>query len=325
MKDVVSHARELARTGQRGDAAALLEKASAAGNRDACAELGLWFLREDIIARDLPRARKFLGQAAALGQEDAILLEIAFSANGTGAQPDWAAAMSLLRRGARDHAYLRDELEIVESLDLDENGFPNSPVNAILVNEELGMLRCPSFLSQRECQHLANVAVSTLQPSSVFDPSTGRQIANLVRTSDGTVIGPAQEDLVVQAVLRRLAKVTGTSVLHGESLSVLRYAPGQEFKPHFDAIPKARNNRVKTVLMYLNDGYGGGQTSFPALGLVIEPRAGDALVFDGVKADGSVHPLSRHAGLPVSRGTKWMATRWIRAKPFDPWTAVRGE
>lgn len=285
----------------------------------------MWLLREDIIPRDLPGAREFLRRAAALGHPDAVLLEIAFSANGTGAEPDWGGALSLLRKGARDHHYLRDELEIIESLNLDQSGYPKGAWNGELINEELGMVRFSSFLSQRERQHLANVALGTLEPSTVFDPSTGRQIANPVRTSDGTVIGPAQEDLVVQAVLRRIAKATGTNVCQGESLSVLRYAPGQEFKPHFDAIPNARNNRVKTVLMYLNDGYGGGHTVFSELSLVIEPKAGDAVVFNGLRADGSVNPLSRHAGMPVSHGTKWMATRWIRATLFDPWTAGRGE
>ena len=325
MNDVLSLARSMAETGNAAEGVAILEKASEAGDRDAAAELGFWLLRGDRIARDVPRARAFLGCAAALGSEEAISLEIAFSANGSGGKPDWAAALALLRQGATQYAYLKDQLDLIEGLGLDEAGYPREASAGKLIDPGLQMIHYSPFLSPRECQHIANVAVGTLGPSTVFDPATGRQVANPVRTSDGTVIGPAQEDLVVQAVLRRVAKATETDVAQGESLSVLRYSPGQEYRPHFDAIARTRNNRIKTVLMYLNDSYVGGQTAFPDLGLAIDPKAGDALVFDGLNADGSVNTLSRHAGLPITRGTKWVATRWIRARPFDPWTAGRGE
>jgi prolyl 4-hydroxylase len=325
MNDAPTLARSMAEAGQAADGVALLENASAAGDRDAATELGLWLLRGDRVARDVPRARTFLGHAAALGCERAILLEIAFFANGSGGEPDWAAALSLLREGAKRHAYLKDELALVESLELDAGGYPRTAPEGAMLHPGIGMIHFPSFLSPEECQHIANVAVSTLVPSTVFDPASGRQVANPVRTSDGTVVGPAQEDLVVQAVLRRVAKATRTDVAQGESLSVLRYSPGQEYRPHFDAMARTSNNRIKTVLMYLNDSYAGGQTAFPDLGLVFAAKAGDALVFDGLNPDGSVNLLSRHAGLPVTRGTKWVATRWIRERPFDPWTAAREE
>jgi prolyl 4-hydroxylase len=325
MNDAPSLARSMAEAGQAAEAVALLEEESAEGNPEAAAELGLWLLRGDRVERDVPRARTFLGRAATLGSEQALLLEIAFRANGSGARPDWEAALSLLREGARQHAYLADELALVESLDLDVGGYPKATPEGAMLHPGVKLIHFPSFLTPGECQHIANVAVSTLTPSTVFDPASGRQVANPVRTSDGTVVGPAQEDLVVQAVLRRVASATQTDLAQGESLSVLRYAPGQEYRPHFDALARTSNNRIKTVLMYLNDSYTGGETAFPELGLVFAARAGDALAFDGLLPDGSVNLLSRHAGLPVTRGTKWVATRWIRERPFDPWTAAREE
>ena len=38
--------------------------------------------------------------------------------------------------------------------------------------------------------------------------------------------------------------------------------PGQEYRPHFDAIGNADNQRVLTFLVYLNDDYEGGETDF---------------------------------------------------------------
>jgi prolyl 4-hydroxylase len=153
----------------------------------------------------------------------------------------------------------------------------------------------------------------------VIDPSSGRPINNPVRTSYEAVIGPTRENMVIRAVNKRLAAITRTDVRQGEALTVLRYAPGQEFRPHLDTIAGARNQRIVTALLYLNDDFTGGQTFFSANSLTIEPRIGDAIVFTNVRGDGLPDPASRHAGKPVIRGVKWLATRWIRAKSFDPW------
>lgn len=324
-RDIVSLARAEAHRGKAAQAAASLGRASAEGNSDASAELGFWLLRGDLIPRDVAKARAFLGRAAADGNEEAILLEIALSANGGGGAADWGAAVRLLKKNASRYGYLQRELKLIEQLDLDDAGYPKHSINGTPIDERIGMIRYSAFLSSSECQHLADISVSSLQPSTVFDPATGRQVANPIRSSDGTVIGPAQEDLVVQAICRRVAKATGTDFAQGEPLSILRYGPGQEYKPHYDAIPATKNNRIKTVLMYLNDGYIGGDTDFPELDVSIRPKAGDALVFDGLKSDGSLQRLSRHSGLQIQRGQKWVATRWIRKHRYDPWTAGDGD
>jgi prolyl 4-hydroxylase len=125
--------------------------------------------------------------------------------------------------------------------------------------------------------------------------------------------------LVVRAINRRIAEITGTVIEQGEPLSVLHYSPGQQYHPHLDALPGVTNQRVRTVLIYLNQGYGGGATVFSANNLHVQGQAGDAVVFDNCWPDGRIKLDSRHAGLPVTQGTKWLATRWIRAKPYDPW------
>ncbi|MGN6500780.1 MAG: 2OG-Fe(II) oxygenase [Tsuneonella sp.] len=76
------------------------------------------------------------------------------------------------------------------------------------------------------------------------------------------------------------------------------------------------------MLIYLNDGYSGGRTLFSEIPFTVEPVAGDAVVFDGLDASGALLRASRHAGEPVAQGVKWMATRWIRQRPFNPWTAA---
>ena len=49
------------------------------------------------------------------------------------------------------------------------------------------------------------------------------------------------------------------------------------------------------------------------LGIKVKGRKGDVLVFSSIGPDGSFEPRSEHAGLPVTGGTKYLASRWIRA------------
>ncbi|HEU0134522.1 MAG TPA: 2OG-Fe(II) oxygenase, partial [Allosphingosinicella sp.] len=88
------------------------------------------------------------------------------------------------------------------------------------------------------------------------------------------------------------------------------------YKPHMDALPAEPNQRILTALLYLSEDYEGGETSFPRTGLSYRGAAGDALIFSNVGADGRADPLALHAGLPVTRGTKYLASRWIRAARF---------
>ena len=76
------------------------------------------------------------------------------------------------------------------------------------------------------------------------------------------------------------------------------------------------NQRILTVLVYLNDDYEGGETLFVRTGLRFKGRSGDALLFRNALPDGRADELSQHAGLPVVAGEKFIASRWIRARPF---------
>jgi prolyl 4-hydroxylase len=160
-----------------------------------------------------------------------------------------------------------------------------------------------------------------MEPSIVLDPASGRPIPHPVRTSSGAVIGPTREDMVVRALNKRIAAASDTAVEQGEPLQVLHYAPGQQYRPHHDAIAHTDNQRGWTMLVYLNEGYRGGATRFTETGLTVQGKGGDGLLFHNLDAAGRPDPRARHAGLPIEVGTKWLATRWIRLRPHDPWTA----
>lgn len=163
------------------------------------------------------------------------------------------------------------------------------------------------------------LAEPLFEPSVILDPRTGERRPDPVRTSDGMSFGPLDEDMVINAINHRIAMATGTRYDHGEPLHMLRYRGGQEYRPHGDALPGSGNLRNWTAIMYLNDNYEGGETEFPFIGVSFKASAGDMLVFCNVNSAGEAEPLSRHAGLPVTGGTKYIATRWIHEKPYHPW------
>ncbi|MBB5710348.1 2OG-Fe(II) oxygenase [Sphingomonas xinjiangensis] len=309
----------LAQNGRVPEALALLHDAAASKDPDACFSLALWHLAGRFVPRDLARTRAYLRAARELGDADAAAMEIALTANGTGAPADWSGALRLLRGAALRNSTAAAELKLVEAMDLADDGKPTRLPKAEQLVPDGAVIRFQNLLTAGECELIAQAAAGWLEPAVVVDPRTGQQVRHPHRTSDGAVLGPTRETLPIRAINQRIAAISGTATEQGEALIVLRYAPGQEFRPHLDALPNTHNQRVITVLVYLND-TNGGETRFPTYGLDVKPRMGDAILFRNTLPGGSPDPRAIHAGAPVTQGVKWLATRWIRARPFDVWS-----
>lgn len=155
--------------------------------------------------------------------------------------------------------------------------------------------------------------------------------------TNGQRLDPVTPSDAAQAVLPRNASphVPGAGAL--EDLHVVKYATGGAYGLHLDAtcaVPRA-----VTVLHYLNDvepeegtepGFC-GETWLPLAdadessgpprfgphlqagkdGVLVPPRAGDALVFFSFTDLGEVDAQSLHGGRPASQ-TKWVANQWTR-------------
>ena len=313
-------AEQALRHAQAGDfvrARALLE--AAPRDVDALALLANWCLVGAFVPRDIPRARGLLQKAAAIGHVDAALMEVAFTANGSGGAADWPAALRLLEIAAPGDVIAAEQLRLVRAMRLTADGTPPGRPQSRRLATSPDVRLFPGLFSPAECAHVASVAGDLLEPSMIVDPATGQARPDPVRTSDAAVIGPAREDLVVRALNRRIAVASGTAIENGEPLTVLRYVPGQQYRPHHDALPGVGNQRAWTMLVYLNEGYRGGETVFPAPGLKVQGRGGDGLLFANLEADGSIDPSAQHAGLAVTAGAKWLCTRWIRQRSHDAW------
>jgi prolyl 4-hydroxylase len=317
--DVLDQAQRLAASGQQQAAVDLVLGAAGADDPVALVAVANWRLFGLYGERDLAEAHRLLDRAVARGDGEAVRLKATLMANGTGCSADLAAAVGLLEsiRAADPGAAL--QLRLLEAM-RPERAYADRPFEALSADPDIRVYR--GLLTAGECEYLIARAQPELRPSFVVDPASGGHMPHPTRTSSGMNFDPTMEDPVVHQINRRLAAVTATNVACGEPLHVLRYAPGQEYRPHLDAIPGAGNQRVWTALTYLNDEFGGGETRFDLLDLAFRGSAGDALVFRNADANGNADLRLRHAGVPVSAGVKWLASRWIRALPHDPWTAT---
>lgn len=179
--------------------------------------------------------------------------------------------------------------------------------------------------SPEECDGVVALARVRLQPSATLSPDTGENQVKDHRTSQGAFLDDAGEPLL-QRLNRRIAEIMNQPVAHGETLHVLHYGVGAEYKPHHDyfdptnagfaATLRRGGQRVATLIVYLNDVEEAGDTVFPHLGLSIVPKKGSAVYFEYVNGAGQLDEASLHGGAPVLRGEKWVATKWVRQGVF---------
>lgn len=189
------------------------------------------------------------------------------------------------------------------------------------------------FASEAECDWLMGRAQPLLHRAEVYDPERAGGRQENARSNSSVEFDIAQSDIVTMFLRARIAAASGLARL--EKSSVLHYAPGQAFAPHYDFLDpamqgcvadlKANGQRAATFLIYLNDDFEGGETDFPELGWRFKGRPGDALFFRNIDAAGQPDRRTLHAGLPPTRGEKWLFSQWLRVPPrATPPEGLRG-
>ena len=162
----------------------------------------------------------------------------------------------------------------------------------------------PNYLTEHECSMLIGLGESgRLDPGRVVNDKLGYRKA---KVSWLKVDSP-----LVDKIKSDVAEMTGYPVENQEDFHFVKYNTDGEYKVHTDG-----KDRPKTALVYLNDGFVGGETEFPKLNIIIKPEIGKLVIWDNALEDGSEDPNSLHAGLPVVAGTKYIGVIWIRREKF---------
>lgn len=146
------------------------------------------------------------------------------------------------------------------------------------------------ILTPEECRAIIDHAEAVgFKPASLYTDAQGREHFSENRKSSRCIV---DSHGFVERLWQRLAPFVppayGSSLCAGlnERLRILRYDPGDEFKPHSDGSYCAPGGAISkiTILLYLNAGYTGGYTEFMNdvgdAWIPVEPDVGRAALQD---------------------------------------------
>lgn len=266
------------------------------------------------VKSDQKASYKMVQQAARLGHPDGRRAWVYMTNAGLGRKADPVAARKMLGELAKDDKFAALQLAFLDHLTCDKRLTEVKP--SIVCNDPYIALYQGLF-SPAECKYLAVLGTPWLDKASILNLAGEGRLDNEIRDAQSCSIPHLAEDMVVHAVNRCIAAATGTPWINGEPLNILKYAPGQQYKPHHDGTGADNITvREQTALIWLNEQFEGGETDFPRIKVRVRGSVGDMLVFRNVLANGAIDERMIHAGLAVTEGIKWMASRWIQSGPY---------
>jgi hypothetical protein len=327
--------------GRYQEAVQLLARAGAQDHVLALSMLGGQLMSGRGVRQDFPSGLGMMRRAAELGGAYAWAVLATAAAFGLSGRPDWTTALDQLQRSAElgyqpAQGQLRVLAELTgaqpagatwsdlrSSVDLDAW---RSPPPAESLSEDPEIRSVPGLAPASACNWLISRVRDRMQHAVVHDPFGGAQKTHPGRSNSYAGFTLIDADLVAPMLRERLATAADVDVMAMEPPQVLHYAVGEQYAPHFDFLEPSlpgdaqsiqqSGQRIATLLVYLNEGFEGGETDFPLLGVRYKGGTGDALLFRNLTPAGAPDRRTRHAGLPPTSGDKWLFSQWVRDRPY---------
>jgi prolyl 4-hydroxylase len=293
------------------DGVGMLAAAAEGGSAEADALIAVILGIEAQSASDWGRAIDFLGRAAARGLASAREQLTLYCP-----QPELVAMSKLPAPPSHIWRQMKETID-VEML---VRGVPSTLVRA---SPHIAVL--DAFASRAECEWLIERSRPHLEKSAIFDQTDSSARSAPSRTGSAMRFDISKADFALIVIQARIAATAGFSIRCLEETNILHYNVGQRFIAHYDFLDSRhrafhdelalRGQRAVTFLVYLNENFDGGETSFEKLGWQFKGSRGDALLFRNVDPSGTPDPFTLHAGLPPRSGEKWLLSQWIRTHP----------
>jgi prolyl 4-hydroxylase len=198
---------------------------------------------------------------------------------------------------------------------------PDREVEVLFVLKKPQVILLGNVLSAEECDAIVAHCGTRYTRSTVTAEADGASVVHEGRTSEMAFIQRGEAE-VAERIDRRLAALAHWSPECSEPFQLQKYGKTQEYRPHFDWLdPDSAGHRthlarggqrLATFILYLCDVEQGGGTVFPALGLEVFPKKGNALWFLNTDNNHQPDQQTLHGGAPVVSGTKIIANKWLR-------------
>ena len=196
--------------------------------------------------------------------------------------------------------------------------------NKVIYNDDPLIYVIENFISDEECDHFVQASQGGLRRAKTIGGKDGIYHEN--RTGSNMWLPHNHSDLT-EKVGKRIADLVGFPLKNAESFQVVYYTGGTQYNDHHDAFNgeteegrkhlKRGGQRIYTAIAYLNDVEEGGDTEFRDLNISVAPKKGSILVWKNVlPGTTKVHPMSLHAGRPVTGGEKYAFNLWFRENKF---------
>lgn len=323
----------------RHDAAInVLAQATAGGDFAAMAALGSRLLVGDRAPLLAAEGARFLLDAAGAGQATALERVAALTAGGIHFRQNWSEALRLLGQAAgKGSQAAASQLTVLAGQRADSADWEQLSSRIDLAawlqvpaGEVVGgvpeIRRFPELLPGSACDWLIQTARGRLKRARVYDPAQGKDTTSQTRSNSAATFNLADVGVLHFVMQAKMSAASGHPTSHMEGPAILHYAVGEQIGNHYDFIdpllPNYREHlarqgqRVATFLLYLNDDYEGGATDFPEFGVRQAGVRGTGLCFINAHADGEPDTRMLHAGLPPTRGEKWIVSQFIRSRPL---------
>jgi len=327
----IEAARAFDEAGRYAEAMEALKSASLQGDLAAMSELAHRLLVGDRAPKSPNHALYLLGEAAKAGEGRALARIAALTAAGAYVKQNWHQALRLLgQAAAAGDVSARGQLTCLQPPDARPAEWQEMaervPLNYWLQAAGVDLLhenvrRVPALAPLPVCAWLIGRAQGRLGPALVYDSFSRKDELHEMRTNTLAGFDYSTFDLVQFLVQARMSLTCGYPMQHFEAPGILHYDVGQQIKPHFDFIDAKASDyseqirqlgqRMITFLLYLNDDYEGGETTFPELGIVHRGSAGGGLYFINAHPDLSPDRRMLHTGSPPLQGEKWIVTQFI--------------
>jgi prolyl 4-hydroxylase len=334
-----------------GDGLADLRRRADRGEPAAMRLLGSRLLMGDRAPLEPKEAFSWIGRGAAGGDDAALELMSTLTGIGAFAPQSWPDAVDYLRQaaergGASAQGQIRllaagpEAAEPIEAREswadlarrIDVAAWITPPPRKPLW-ETPRIRMAERFASSPICDWIKSRAQGHMRPAMMYDGETKTEAVDPHRTCSDYQFDFLNTDLVLLLVRARVAELTKLPTVAMEPPRVFHYALGEHIKPHYDRCGNEvegygaeggyLGDRIVTFLLYLNDGFDGGELDFPKSGVKFKGVKGDAIYFSHVDPSGKPDPLSLHAGLTITRGEKWVLSQWIHDRPFGVATPPR--